>query len=134
MLCSKCGNELNDNDVYCFKCGAKVHNDSVNTIRLTCQNCGSSMTFDNEKQIIACPYCGSKELIPESDNVKIERIKSESALSQMQMSYDIEMKKQQLAEEKRQRKNKENLKLTAALWGFIVLCFFVIWLILKFGN
>lgn len=117
MFCSKCGNELNDNDVYCFKCGAKVHNDSVNTIRLTCQNCGSSMTFDNEKQIIACPYCGSKELIPESDNVKIERIKSESALSQMQMSYDIE-------EKKRKRSLKENI-----IQLFIILCATVVFVI-----
>lgn len=126
MFCSKCGNELGAGDAFCRECGAKVNSQSNNIIHLTCQNCGSSMTFDDDKQIVACPYCGSKELLLESDDVKIERIKSNTILIKEKMANDFALEKDRLAEEKRQRINREGFKLAGILWGIIILFFIIV--------
>ena len=126
MFCSKCGNELRANDSFCSKCGAEVNTQSNNTVHLTCKNCGSSMTFDDDKQIVACPYCGSKELLIESDDVKIERIKSQTILNKEKMANEFELEKDRLAEEKEQRQLKQNAKIVTI--GLVVVA--IIWIIL----
>ena len=65
------------------------------------------MEFDEKHRIIVCPYCGSKELIEESDDVKIERIKSDTVITKEKLDYERE----QFAEEVRQRENKDGLKM-----------------------
>ena len=129
MFCTKCGNELGDGDAFCAKCGTKVNDPSPNSIRLTCQNCGSSMTFDNDKQIVACPYCGSKEVIVESDDVKFERIKNQAILDKDKMAYNFELEKERLAEEKRQRMDRELGRAACIIWGIILLFFIIIMII-----
>lgn len=134
MFCSKCGNELRANDSFCSKCGAEVNVQSNNTVHLTCKNCGSSMTFDDDKQIVACPYCGSKELLIESDDVKIERIKSQTILNKEKMANDFELEKDRLMEEKEQRQLKRSAKAVGILWGIIILIFFILWLNIKLSK
>lgn len=46
-------------------------------ITLTCKSCGGTMEFDGKNNIIACPFCGSKEILIESDKVKVEQIKAD---------------------------------------------------------
>ena len=134
MFCSKCGNELRANDSFCSKCGAEVNTQSNNTVHLTCKNCGSSMTFDDDKQIVACPYCGSKELLIESDDVKIERIKSQTILNKEKMANEFELEKDRLTEEKEQRQLKRSAKAVGILWGIIILIFFILWLNVKLSK
>ena len=100
MFCSKCGNKLSDGDAFCSKCGAKVGTNSQSTIHLVCQHYGSVMDYD-ERQIVACPYCGSRELVEESDDVKIERIKSKTVLAREKQANDFELEKERYAEESR---------------------------------
>ena len=83
---------------FCSKCGQKVADDSPKTIQLKCRDCGGIMTSEEENTILCCPYCGSKELIPESDDVKIERIKS-------QTYKDIELEKIKYMSEKEKRES-----------------------------
>ena len=45
-------------------------------ISLKCKECGGVVEVDASKNVLSCPYCGSKEMIPESDQVKIARIKA----------------------------------------------------------
>lgn len=45
-------------------------------ISLRCKECGGIIEADPGKSVLSCPYCGSKEMIPESDQVKIARIKA----------------------------------------------------------
>lgn len=108
MFCSKCRNELSDGDIFCSKCGTKIGAKCQRTTHLICQHCGSVMDYDDERQIVACPYCGSKELVGESDSVKIERIKSKTILSREKQSNDFELEKEHYAEELRRRKNRED--------------------------
>lgn len=98
MNCRKCGAVLSEGVKFCSKCGQKVADDSPKTIQLKCRDCGGIMTSEEENTILCCPYCGSKELIPESDDVKIERIKS-------QTYKDIELEKIKYMSEKEKRES-----------------------------
>ena len=71
----------------------------VKTVLLKCKNCGGVLNGDEDgDNIIECPFCGSKELIVESDAVKIARIKAEK---------EVELGRQKLqAEELKTAKKK----------------------------
>ena len=79
MYCSKCGYEAKDGEKFCVKCGA-ILNDTTSkkTIKLTCEDCGGEMNIEAGRNVLTCPYCGSKKLIAESDEVTIARINKES--------------------------------------------------------
>lgn len=47
-------------------------------IKMKCESCGEIMDHNKEKEMIFCPYCGSKDLIIASDKVQIARIKEET--------------------------------------------------------
>ena len=82
---------------------------------------------------MVCEYCGSKELMIESSDITIERIKSETRKSgyqtvrdlkeieykQHESQKDLELEKLYYDEKKENRKNKRELK--AALITFVVL-------------
>lgn len=131
MFCSKCGNELSDGDAFCSKCGAKVSTNSQSTIHLVCQHCGSVMDYDDERQIVACPYCGSKELIEESDDVKIERIKSKTVLTREKQANDFELEKERYAEELRQRKNSESWKVIGIGYAVIFILIAIVIIVVQ---
>jgi len=48
----------------------------METISLKCKDCGGIVEVDPSKSVLFCPYCGSKAIIPESDQVRIARIKA----------------------------------------------------------
>lgn len=48
----------------------------METISLKCKECGGIIDADPSKNVLICPYCGSKSMIPESDQVRIARIKA----------------------------------------------------------
>ena len=39
----------------------------MTTRKLKCSSCGADLEYNEDKQIIFCPYCGSKELVIEDD-------------------------------------------------------------------
>lgn len=128
MFCSKCGNELSDGDAFCSKCGTAVQSSVKNAIHLVCQHCGSTMEFDEKHRIIVCPYCGSKELIEESDDVKIERIKSDTVITKEKLDYERE----QFAEEVRQRENKDGLKMIVIGLAIMVAILIIVTIFVRF--
>lgn len=81
MYCNNCGARLSDNSKFCNNCGNQVDSVSASgnyTMQLKCKNCGGVMSIDPNRQIMSCPYCDSRELMVESDNVKIQNIKSKA--------------------------------------------------------
>lgn len=78
MKCEKCGAELFNSAKFCHVCGHPVPQKEkpVLTKRLECQHCGGIMDVDETRNVKVCPYCGSKELVDESDQVTMQRIKS----------------------------------------------------------
>lgn len=109
MYCSKCGSKLINGAEFCTECGQPVNSISsggVKIVRLVCQDCGGIMSVDEDqdKQVLLCPYCGSKKMLLESDGVKIEKIRSHTELEKERINREIELKKLQYEVEK------ENLK------------------------
>ena len=109
MYCSKCGYEAKDGEKFCTKCGA-ILNDTTSkkTIKLTCEDCGGEMNIEAGRNVLTCPYCGSKKLITESDEVTIARINKEA---------DIEKRKYE--EELRQKKIQEAKNNEKESWHFL---------------
>ena len=62
---------------------------TITSIQLKCKNCDRTLLIEKNKDILFCPYCGSKELIIESDAVKIQKIK-------LQTYKEIELEKQKI--------------------------------------
>lgn len=124
MYCSKCGYQLDENDNFCPKCGNKVGSsagNNVRMIRLKCQDCNGTLEIDEKREIVTCPYCGSKNLIPESDAVKIAKIQTDGY-------KDVEIAKQQTKREIKKIEQENELKNTRysyAVWavGMAILIF-----------
>ncbi len=65
----------------------------METIRLRCKECDGIMTIDRDREMLCCPYCGSKELFVESDDIKKERIRSRTYkdVTYAQMAHEKSM-------------------------------------------
>ena len=134
MFCYKCGYKANDGDRFCKECGAILHQQKERqTIKLTCEDCGGILEVDASKTVLTCPYCGSKKLVPENDEVTIARINKEADYERM--CHEKEMREYE--EEIRVKKDKEDwiavgrfYKLCGLLLGGV---WFVVFLICKFA-
>ncbi len=99
VICYNCGTKLNDGSRFCSSCGVNLSNASNNEystirkIQLRCNSCGGTMTGNATSPIINCPFCGSAEMIVESDTVKSQRIKSDERLTIVRENYDFEREK-----------------------------------------
>ena len=58
----------------------------MSRVPMRCKHCGG-MTIGNQRMILYCPFCGYKEIVYESDTVKIQEIKSRTY-------KEIELKRQ----------------------------------------
>ena len=128
MYCSKCGYEAKDGEKFCVKCGA-ILNDTTSkkTIKLTCEDCGGEMNIEAGRNVLTCPYCGSKKLIAESDGVTIARINKESDAERMR----FEKEKREYEEELRVKKDKEDTKFIIIALPILVLTLVIICVLLN---
>lgn len=131
MNCRKCGTVVSSDAKFCPTCGQKVQADDPKTLQLKCRDCGGTMTSEEGNTILFCPYCGSKELIPESDDVKIERIKSEAyrEIELEKIKYMSEKEKRERdreREKEREKERKQFSKSKSSKWLLIlvVICLF----------
>ena len=46
-------------------------------ISLRCEDCLGTMEVDENREVLTCPYCGSKKMLPVSDAVKIRKMEIE---------------------------------------------------------
>ena len=128
MYCSKCGYEAKDGEKFCVKCGA-ILNDTTSkkAIKLTCEDCGGEMNIEAGRNVLTCPYCGSKKLIAESDEVTIARINKESDAERMR----FEKEKREYEEELRVKKDKEDTKFIIIALPILVLTLVIICVLLN---
>ncbi|MER2081425.1 MAG: hypothetical protein ABS876_07880 [Ruminococcus sp.] len=85
-------------------------------IVLKCRSCGGVLVVDSdsEQTILICPYCGLKELIRESDTVKVEKLRRQTEFRK----WEREDRK---AEEEKQERYRNGKAGKAAL-VFAVIC------------
>ena len=94
-------------------------------IHLRCENCGSSMDINAERDILFCPYCGAKALIEESDEVKITKMNTD-AVNRM---TDVKLEKARLKLELKKEEGKEDqrtLIMMIAIFAFFIIMAFVL--------
>lgn len=63
---------------------------------LKCSQCNGDMTFDNNRKVFVCKYCGNVETIDESDDVQIQRLKSQTYRDVEATRQQTELKKEQM--------------------------------------
>lgn len=77
MFCRYCGKEISENAKFCSECGMDQSvNQAVKTIKLKCEHCGATMDVKEGSNVVYCSYCGTKQLILDSDVVAKEKVKA----------------------------------------------------------
>lgn len=100
MYCKKCGNKLDDKAKFCSECGEKVEGQTDNkVIKMTCEDCSGIMEYDEDANVVACPFCGSKRIVLAGDEVQIERIRAKRDNKSEEMQYEFEKYKIEAARE-----------------------------------
>ncbi len=123
--CKKCGADIPDNVKFCPECGAESSGSSVNgRIIMKCRQCSGTLTMDKEGDILVCPYCGSKELLLDSDNVAVEKIKQQT-----------EFKKWEREDQKKKEEQEHKYKFGAfGVISIICAVFFGLMALLRFTS
>ncbi len=102
MQCKKCNFEIDDVANFCPICGTSVEDikpknakKKAERVSMKCKRCDGTMVVGKEKTILTCPYCGAQEMIPESDDVIIERMKNETYrdVEEKRIKHEKEMNK-----------------------------------------
>jgi DNA-directed RNA polymerase subunit RPC12/RpoP len=75
--CEVCQSLLDEEDLFCPNCGTEAPKPPTesrppDTNRLaktnfTCSGCGASMSYDASAQALRCPFCGSVDMVAQSD-------------------------------------------------------------------
>lgn len=81
MICSKCKTKNFSSARVCVKCGNELKEQSpgrpgeTGFHLLKCPNCSAMMDIDAEKRMSVCSYCGTRQMLKDSDAVEIERLR-----------------------------------------------------------
>lgn len=133
MKCPKCGKTVSDEAKFCPSCGtAIVHDQTQGRMQLVCRSCGNIMTPDDDNQILFCPACGSKELILESPDVTIQRIKSktEKEIELEKLKHEEKRRLHEMEKEQKEKESQESAKYKKSKLAFFSLLFFFVCLII----
>lgn len=82
------------------------------------------MTVSDDKKSLICPYCGSIEALDESDEVKIQRIKTDA-----QTKVELKKLEHELEKEKIQEESKHEKSFKKSIWSKLLVVFTAISLI-----
>lgn len=120
MQCTKCNASLPEGAEYCLQCGTKVEKvNGPKKISLTCSNCNGTLTVDADKEILTCPYCGSKEMLVENDEVKIAKLQVSAK------KIELEKLRMNKSQKERDEEKAQILKFKNTLGRFIILCIII---------
>ena len=121
--CTYCGNKLTSNAAFCSFCGAEVNSvDEDRKDRFTCNACGGIMNFNEDSDILSCPYCGAKEAIRKSDAVEVEKVRSRTYKEVEYKRWEREDEKERQQEEKKKLEEYKNSKLCTVALVFSIIC------------
>ncbi len=130
MKCKRCGKTLHGDANFCSNCGWDItdYSSKMKSVRFLCKGCNSEMQISTESQIVRCPCCGSTELIIESDDVTIERIRSKTVLEHQKQEFEQE--KEIFYREERKEKNsaRQEMIITIILCATFLLFFAMLFL------
>lgn len=92
MYCPNCGNKNDKGARFCSSCGNPMTQKQHQTARMVCNSCHGSLNIENYGEILICPYCGSKDLVIDSDVVKMHRmdIQKEIEIKEIEHRHKLE--------------------------------------------
>ena len=95
----------------------------MNTKILKCKSCNGTMEMDEERPILFCPYCGSKELVEESDDVIKARIDANAKvkMNEQKLKHEEEIEKLQISDSKHDTKLLVAVEIGFMFLGLIIL-------------
>ena len=90
----------------------------MNTKILKCKSCNGTMEMDEERPILFCPYCGSKELVEESDEVIKARIDANTKvkINEQKLKHKEEIKKLEI----KNSQNDQKMLFILTIGGFLL--------------
>ena len=105
MFCSECGCQISNGSNFCPNCGRSVQNNSnaMRSVSMKCSKCNADMMIDREQNILFCPYCDSKEEIPESDAIRLARMQKEEEDRRREHELEIDRLETEWNEKERKR-------------------------------
>lgn len=83
--------------------------EKTKNLSVVCSNCGGQIDVNTMDEKVQCPYCGTNyvvsELLNESDEVRIEKIKSntQKQIEQEKLRHEVEQKKSQEEKEEAEK-------------------------------
>lgn len=99
--------------------------ESKNIVKLTCEDCGGTMDINSNQNVIVCPFCGSKKIVLESDEVKIAQIQAEAEIEKQRLTNELEKSKQDEVKRKDEEDNKILIGIGIAIVVMFILLFFI---------
>jgi DNA-directed RNA polymerase subunit RPC12/RpoP len=121
MYCKKCGAKIDDDSKFCSECGFQLQSDSgIKLIQMKCSDCGAVMDLSEDAILMECPYCKSKKLISMSDEVRIEKIRSND---NKEVSFEKIHSNERLEQEKLKNKQYKSECIMASIFAIIVMIF-----------
>lgn len=129
MFCYNCGSKVIDGAKFCASCGTNLSTSSApvsaktatGKLQLRCDSCNGTLIGTVNNPILKCPFCGSTEMIIESDAVKTQRIKSDEHVT---IQRDKSSHARQMANDARDfEREKRN---TLSIKGKITLAFAIL--------
>ena len=76
-----------------------------NKIALKCQSCNAVIEYDPDTPVLTCPSCGSKELLSESDEITLERLRNRFSIESQREQNEFALKKMELELEHKSKKS-----------------------------
>lgn len=106
--------------------------DKIKNLSAICSNCGGQMNINTMEEKVECPYCGTNfivsQLLEESDEVKIEKIKlnSQREIEQEKLKHEAEQNRNQEEKESIEKFKKSKFsKVLLVFFAVSVLYFFI---------
>ena len=141
MICPYCNSDIPDRAKFCPECGSRLvmemssrtrgpGSDSAASaaggtkrVKLICRACNGTMEVDREHNVIFCPYCGSKELIIESDEVLIEKDRNQTYkdIEMQRLQHEEDMMKAKIENESIESFKKSCLRKWVILFSILAL-------------
>lgn len=102
--------------------------EEMKKLSLVCEKCGGVLQVDEGKEVVACPYCGSKTLILESDEVTKERIRTaaQKEVELERLKADDRERQRALEKEQKQEKDKQAENFKKSKWNkWLIIAFLI---------
>jgi len=90
-------------------------------IRMRCGECDGFLDIDKSRELLFCPFCGSKSLIVDSDAVKIVKDNNAANIKMHKMDVDLEIEKIRKGREPSAFENIIGMIVTCIIISFLLL-------------